>query len=53
MRGALLVSGFATLAGDLTLFGTIHRSKSAIFLGHCSSSRPGRSLVKPYAAKTS
>ena len=34
VRRPFLVSGLAALAGDLALFVSIHRSKSAIFLGH-------------------
>jgi hypothetical protein len=32
--------GFAALAGNLALLDPIHRRKSAIFLGHCSSPPP-------------
>jgi hypothetical protein len=34
VRGAFLVRGLASLAGDLALLGSIHRCKSTIFFCH-------------------
>ena len=42
VRGAFLMGGLAPLACNLTLLGAVHRSKSAVFLGHFFPSSLGR-----------